>query len=60
MDDQYPVHYLRTAFDILVDKGEDSFEKYCGAVNMPKEDRERVKNKFNCSFNINRLAKAIG
>ena len=57
---EYPVHFLHTAFDILVEKGEYSFDRYCKSVNMPLEDRERVKSKFNCSYDLKELAKRIG
>ena len=57
---EFPVSFLYKAYNILVEKGEYSFNRYCNSVNMPTEDRERVRNKENCSHKVSELTDEIG
>ena len=51
---------LVRAYNILVNVSEEKFKEFCEGVRMDPEDRERVWNKYQYSFNINQLTRKIG
>ena len=59
-DPRFPIEYLYTALNVLEKKGEDEFMKYCRSVGMPSQDVERVRNKYNCAFDLKPLLEKIG
>lgn len=46
-DPRFPIEFLEKAFEILSESGDASFSSYCEKVKMPKQDIERVRNKYN-------------
>lgn len=54
-DPNYPISYLWTALDVLESKGEAAFAEYCQRYQMPTQDIERVRNKFNCVHTTSEL-----
>lgn len=45
-DMRFPVALMHRAFDVLERSGDSAFAYYCDSVRMPRNDRERVRNKF--------------
>ena len=46
-DLRFPVGLMHKALSVLDVSGEESFVYYCDSVRMPRNDRERVRNKLN-------------
>lgn len=50
-----------TAFDILINEGKPSFDKYCKSVKLPKKARDMVETRYNhtCQSNEKRAGKSV-
>lgn len=46
-DFRFPVGLMHKALSILYNSGDVAFVYYCDSVRMPRNDRDRVRNKFN-------------
>lgn len=46
----YPLHFLESAFQLLVNGGKDRFKAYCDSVMMPVMDRKRVIQKYRSAY----------
>lgn len=58
-DQRFPIGKLWEALKTLKSDGEKYFINYCNAVGMPKNDRERVIQKYKMAYNINFELKGI-
>ena len=51
---------MKRALNILTNISEAKFNEFCKGVQMCSNDKEAVMNKFNMTFDVQRLAKGIG
>ena len=58
-DPRFPVEFLYTSLDILESKGNEKFIDYCRSVKMPAQDIERVRNKYNMTFDVKTLSHGL-
>ncbi len=58
-DQRFPVGKMWEAFYILKKDGEAYFNNFCRVTGMPKNDKERVVQKYKMAYNINFELKGI-
>ena len=58
-DPNYPIDYLWNALNILRTEGVEAFDKYCEAVSMPRNDRDRVKSKHSVAYTYADVKKIV-
>jgi len=54
-DPDFPIDLMFTALEVLANKGQEDFARYCESVSMPATDRERVVGKYKTAFNVKNL-----